>query len=241
MKYKVKKSWGASVRGPGHILSKLPNQDSFLIKQTHKGFVAIVSDGLGSKRHSSKGSKQACLSVLEAIKKFEKNKKENISLKDLFASIQKNWELSLKKQNYQLKHCSATCLFVYIQKESILTARLGDGMIFLLANTEKNHTLISDEKEDSFSNTTYCLTSSDVLNKWDFSTFKKSDFSSVVLCTDGISNDIKEDTIVDFIKELRRDSLRNKRSVNVKNMEKALLQWPVKGHSDDKTIVFVEV
>ena len=243
MKYKPKKTWGASVRGPSHVLRGLPNQDRFIIKQTKNGVVAVVADGLGSKRFSDKGSKEVCRTVVKTIKKFEKSQKKNrlFPINDIFLIIQREWSLSLKQKGYNPRHCSSTCLLVYISKKNIFTARLGDGMIFMLGKNEEDNALITDEKDDCFANTTYCLTSSDISNKQEISIFEKSKFSSIVLCTDGVSNDIEEKKHADFVKEIRKKSLQNRRKVNSLNMKTALLTWPVKGHSDDKTIVFIEV
>lgn len=243
MKYKPKKSWGASVRGTSHILRSLPNQDSFIIKQTKNGMIAVVADGLGSKRFADKGSKEACRAVVKTIKAFEKTQKKNkpFPINNIFLIIQKEWSLSLKQKGYDPKQCSSTCLFVYITQKNIFTARLGDGMIFVLGKNEDDNTLITDEKDDCFANTTYCLTSSDILNKQEISIFEKNKFSSIILCTDGVSNDIEEKKYADFVKDIRKNSLQNSRKINSLNMKTALLNWPVKGYSDDKTIVFIEV
>lgn len=243
MKYKPKQAWGTSVRGPAHILSKLPNQDHFIITQTKVGVIAVVADGLGSKRFSDKGSQEACKTVVKGITAFEKAKKRHkpFPVTDLFLLIQREWRRRLSQRGYDPVQCSSTCLFVYITQKNILTARLGDGIIFMLAKNEEENVLITDEKEDCFANTTYSLTSSDILKKQEIAIFKRNAFSSILLCTDGVSNDITESKHADFIKEIRKTSVQNNRKINSLNMKTTLLNWPVKGHSDDKTIVFIEV
>ncbi|PID27391.1 MAG: hypothetical protein CR982_05455 [Candidatus Cloacimonadota bacterium] len=241
MKYRSKKNWGASIKGPSHILNNLPNQDSFIISKSYKGVVAVVADGLGSKRHSEKGSKQACIAVLKAIKCLEKISKKNKHTKilDIFPLIHKYWEKPLKR--YGVKNCASTCLFTYITTKHILTARLGDGMIYLLGKQGNKDIVISDDKEESFSNTTISLASNNAFSRWDIKILRTNQTESIILCSDGISNDIKENAWTNFVKELRKKSLKNSRKKNIKNIKEVLLQWPVKGHSDDKTIVFIEV
>ncbi|MEL3908222.1 MAG: PP2C family serine/threonine-protein phosphatase [Treponemataceae bacterium] len=231
-----KNIWGVSVRGPAHYANGLPNQDSFLIKKTRKGLVAVVADGLGSKPHSDKGAREACRAVLKAIRTFENL---SVQIYDLLLLIQGYWTVALK--NFPASKCSSTCLFVYISDTGIFAARLGDGMIFLLGKDDTSSEMLTDIKEDSFSNATFCLTSKNIFSHWEVKKFSKELFSSILLCTDGISSDLKDGRQKDFVKEFSENVFKKNISQNKKDTEEMLVNWPVKGHSDDKTLVFIEL
>ena len=65
----------------------------------------------------------------------------------------------------------------------------------------------------------------------------ENEIESIVLCSDGISEDIQKDKILDFFKgyvSSYKDINSTKRTKDIKHW---LKNWPVKGHSDDKTIV----
>ena len=52
------RSFGASVIGPGHAASRLPNQDAWLAFHHIRADGIVVSDGLGSKPLSDFGSSE---------------------------------------------------------------------------------------------------------------------------------------------------------------------------------------
>uniref|UniRef100_UPI003F58B1CC protein phosphatase 2C domain-containing protein n=1 Tax=Vibrio cholerae TaxID=666 RepID=UPI003F58B1CC len=107
----------------------------------------------GSKAHSDHGSKAACLAVFEAAKSYQNTPDANIV--DILRLIHANWLVKIAP--YSSTDCSATCLFA-IQIEGIITlGRLGDGMIAALGETGENHLILSDNKQDSFSNYTNSL------------------------------------------------------------------------------------
>ena len=225
-------SWGASVIGPMHIKNSLPNQDYWMARRYKWGNVVVVSDGLGSKPHSDNGSKAACLAVFEAAKIYQKNQQANII--DILRLIHANW--LVKVAPLTPSDCSATCLFAIQIEEKITLGRLGDGMIAAYGESENNCIILTDNKQDSFSNFTYSLHHEFRPNQWETKTIESSKCKALVMCTDGISDDLFAEKRIDFAKEiyLSYRSINSKiRVVEVKNW---LKNWPVPGHTDDKTI-----
>jgi serine/threonine protein phosphatase PrpC len=109
-------------------------------------------------------------------------------------------------------------------------------MIVALGETEKKHLILNDNKQDSFSNYTNSLQQKFKPNQWKTATIESAECNAVVLCTDGISDDLLPETVIDFAKEFVNEyaSMKpHKRVFKISNMLKA---WPVPGHSDDKTI-----
>ena len=114
----VWKSFGASVRGPGHVATGNPNQDAWASFHHAWGDGVVISDGLGSKPFSDFGSHAICLAVEYAAHAC-RNKTE-IDHNFLSDRIRSNW-LSLITP-LEPRDCAATCLFAF---------RLGDGAIHL--------------------------------------------------------------------------------------------------------------
>ena len=196
------------------------------------GSVVVVSDGLGSKAHSEHGSKAACLAVVEAARSFQNNPDANIV--DILRLIHANWLVTIAP--YSSSDCSATCLFA-IQIGGIITlGRLGDGMIFALGETEDNHLILSEDKQESFSNYTNSLQQEFKPNQWETATIEGTACNSVVLCTDGISDDLLPEKQITFVQELYFEYVCLGSDERKRDLKRWLNKWPVPGHSDDKTI-----
>ena len=226
---------GASVTGPSHIKNGIVNQDSFLCVKKRKYTLLVVSDGMGSKTFADIGSKKACEAVCSKIKAFVKNKKDSLSVVELFSKIIESWkELVLP---HEAGDCSATCLFVFATKHKILVARLGDGMICLLGNDEANNVMFSDSKDGNFSNTTQSLSDSFAANEFKYAFYDRTLFKGIVLSTDGISSDMENGKELSFASdvfdELKKMPSR-KRNAFIQNM---MENWPVPHHTDDKTLI----
>lgn len=225
-------TWGASVIGPLHVKAGIPNQDSWMARRYKWGNVVVVSDGLGSKAHSDHGSKAACLAVFEAAKSYRNTPDANIV--DILRLIHANWLVKIAP--YSSTDCSATCLFT-IQIEGIITlGRLGDGMIAALGKTGENHLILSDNKQDSFSNYTNSLQQEFKPDQWETATIESAACNAVVLCTDGISDDLLPEKQMVFAQELYSTYADLESEERKRDLKRWLNEWPVPGHSDDKTI-----
>jgi len=225
-------SWGASVIGPLHVKAGIPNQDSWMARRYKWGNVVVVSDGLGSKAHSDHGSKAVCLAVFEAAKSYQNTPDANIV--DILRLIHANWLVKIAP--YSSTDCSATCLLA-IQIEGMITlGRLGDGMIAALGETDEHHLVLSDNKQDSFSNYTNSLQQEFKPDQWEVATIESAACNAIVLCTDGISDDLLPEKQMDFMKEFVGEYAGIPYRKVVPAIKKILNEWPVPGHSDDKTI-----
>ena len=225
-------SWGTSVIGPMHLKRGMPNQDVWMSCHYSWGHVVVVSDGLGSKPHSDYGARVACLSVFEAAKAYWNNKKAKIE--DVLRLIHANW--LVKVSPFLSSDCSATCLFVIQMGNQLFLGRLGDGLIAVYAEKSTDCFLMTDNKQNSFSNFTYSLSQNFRFDQWETVKITTNSCSAVVLCTDGIADDIMPEKQMKFAEEFYlhyKDCTAKKRK---KEIQKWLKNWPVPGHSDDKTI-----
>lgn len=225
-------SWGASVIGPLHTRKGIPNQDAWMARQYKWGSVVVVSDGLGSKPHSDHGSKAACLAVFEAAKTYSNNRQAKVA--DMLRLIHANWLVGVAP--FSPSDCSATCLFVIQKDEQLTLGRLGDGLIIAHGETDADCRILCDEKEDSFSNFTYCLTDEFNPDQWETVTVDIQKCRAVVLCTDGVADDLLPDKRRSFAKELYLNYKNLEHTERKRDLRRWLNEWPVPGHSDDKTV-----
>jgi serine/threonine protein phosphatase PrpC len=230
--HNVWKTWGVSVPGPRHRKENKPNQDAWLSRVLKGGSVLAVSDGLGSKPFSDTGSKAACLSVIEACKVFIRHSQGDS--KSLPEQIHTFWVQALKSEKLKPKDCAATCLFAIQIHEKIILGRLGDGLI--IATGKNNEVILEDVKTDSFSNVTECLNDSYKACAWEIKEISAQDFEVIILCTDGIANDIESEKRHDFVLSIYECYKTMERKKRSKEITKWLNKWPVPGHSDDKTL-----
>ena len=218
--------WGVSEIGPLHIKENIPNQDSYLVKKYAWGIVGVVCDGLGSKKYSHIGSDALTKSVIKAARIFDFTKNLNL-FEPLLKSL---WDISISP--YMQNEVSTTLLFTIIKDKKVYIGRVGDGAIAIFGK----HNLLVEEDKDMFTNYTTPFGREEKI-KW--YVYDAYEIDYVVMCSDGISEDIQRDKLLDFFQKYAiyyKEMHVNKRSYEIKQW---LKKWPVKGHSDDKTIVAI--
>jgi serine/threonine protein phosphatase PrpC len=224
------KSFGASVRGPGHVATGKPNQDAWASFHHAWGDGIVISDGLGSKPFSDFGSDAACLAVACAANAC-RNKTE-IDHDLLFNRIKTNW-LSLISPR-EPRDCAATCLFAFRLGDGVIhLGMLGDG---LAAAVKTNGSIVqlSEDKSQSFSNITAALSPNVSAKDWRYLSLPAEECVAVLLCTDGVADDL--DNIDGFVKGFIK-AHRALATVSANRHVREMLEnWPTPKHSDDKTI-----
>ncbi len=240
------KGAAAECIGPLHLRQNLLMQDSHRIKFLKDGFIAVVSDGLGSKKHSDFGSDITCKLFIKSAKKFCNQK--NKSIKKMLRCFYFSWLKVAGHTNYGIKECSATLLGVICLKKKMYLVRLGDGMIMCLDKTSEEasekksnaqNVLMSDIKEESFSNITNALGPGVKFSDFEIRTIDSTAIKTVFLCTDGISDDLQKGSAEQFVKDLSNQYNQNTSKEIAIDMKHWITNWPVPRHSDDKTAVFV--
>jgi serine/threonine protein phosphatase PrpC len=230
--YENYKMIGASVIGPLHVKLGIPNQDCFDISKFSFGNVAVVSDGLGSKKYSDIGSRLMCESVIDSCVEFANMKEQSIS--ELLRLIHKHWMEKVPSDSYKDYEC--TCLFALVINSRLIVAQLGDGMIVAKSIDQDCPVSLLDSKVDSFSNLTNCIHGDFDLDDWSVECFDNFDLDYVVLCTDGISDDLLKGSEVYFIKDLVSEYQDMSAQDINEDIKRWLADWPVPKHTDDKTL-----
>jgi len=225
-------SWGGSVIGPSHIRSGTANQDAWIARHYTWGNLVVVADGLGSKPHSDIGSRSICMSVVEAAKIYQK--KSQAKPNDLLRLVHSIWRINISP--YSVSDCATTCLLALQIDELIILARLGDGMICIVSDEYKNNPVLSDDKQGSFSSYTDSLRQDFDAKQWEIVTLNAEQCNAILLCTDGISDDLLPEKQQDFCKGFITEFSQQSKKTRNKSIKKMLNNWPVPHHSDDKTI-----
>ena len=218
---------GISIKGSYHKV----NQDFFITRSIDKGFVAVLSDGLGSIKHSQKGSKAICkCAVKTAVKLGEKLLK--ISPKLLMKKLHKQWLRKIRP--YKPKDCYATLLLFIVYGNRGIAIRLGDGFIGIWHDGGTD--ILSDYDEDKILNVTHCLSEKTILSDCAFAEFTFSKLYGGVMCSDGIEiSDMREETLRNFTREF----VEGYRDMAVKDISKDIYGWLKKWHgNDDKTLAY---
>ena len=226
-------SFGASVIGPGHIVSKKPNQDAW--GSFHHPYCdgIVVSDGLGSKEFSHHGSSAACLAVEHAV--FSMWLDECDSLDEDFLENVKNYWIDYL-EGLEPRTAAATCLFAIVYESKAWIGQLGDGCAAVV-RTDGRVSVLTDDKSGSFSNMTDSLATNASADKWRLFCVPEEEVAALVLCTDGVSDDIVGlDNLKGFIKGFAESSAEMATIVAAREAKDMLENWPTPKHADDKTI-----
>ena len=226
------KSWGESVIGSAHAREALPNQDAWLARHFAWGDVVAVSDGLGSRRQAHLGSKAACQAVVEAGRCFQSH--PSATLDDMLRFLHA-WWIWLTAPESPID-CAATCLFAIRSGGVITLAQLGDGLIVACPRGPGQAVILTDDKNNEFANVTTSLGATHHLADWRAARIPEDEYHGIVLCSDGISNDLVAGSASEFANELVNAYRGSPAQIRRPHVRQWLDHWPVPGHSDDKTI-----
>lgn len=228
----IEKAYGSKLRGKLHKKNHMPNQDNYLVYNSKSFTLAVVCDGMGSKKYSHIGSRRLCKIIKKQVKIALSSGKFNAI--ELLVKIQACWLSKLFP--FSLKNCDTTCLFCIISENNILFCQLGDGIIAIKTNEDVE---IIKTKEDDFSNETKGIGKSKI-NDWAIKIIKKeiNIKYEILLGTDGVSEDLKLEMLSEFISTIN-SNVSGKYSKN-KYLNNILRNWPNRFSNDDKTIVVVK-
>lgn len=201
------------------------NQDSCFFDANDKVFAISICDGLGSAKKSAEGSNRASKLLVDLLIKNEFNKER----------LQSEW-LEIFKENP--KEYNTTAKFIKITKENIHFGGVGDGLIAI--KSEHHITTLSDRGE--FSNQTACIFDINYLNAFTEMTLSLNDKAIMIICTDGFSEDIKDEGLDLLFKEAENlFSTETKIKEFDESLVDLLNNWPNKTNGDDKTVAFIGV
>lgn len=229
------KSFGASVSGPAHVITGKPNQDAWSAFEHDWGHGIAVSDGLGSKMYSDWGSRAACRAVETSAHRIWAVRSDSTAgphSNGLVPGIVEEWLAAIDP--FDARDCAATCLYaVAAPDDQVHLGMLGDGAALAVLRDGSVITL-ADSKDEGFSNLTSALSANTPHNHWRVRSVAASECVAVLLCTDGVADDLEdlEGFAHSYVKAFRRLACitASRRTLEM------LDAWPVPKHSDDKTL-----
>lgn len=221
------KTSAASVIGPGHLASGLPNQDAWASWRTHRYGCLAVADGLGSRPRSEIGSKAACRAAVAVTRRHAYDR--SFGTWRFLDEIRRAWLATIHP--FDPRDCATTCLVAMWSPRFVRLFQIGDGLAAVVMHDGRVLAL-SDDKSESFSNLVTPLSETTKSGAWRTSCVSAAQCVGVLLCTDGISDDLSDPSgfATACVADLASGDATDARWANM------LLKWPVPAHTDDKTI-----
>jgi len=238
-------SWSASTIGPYHITEGLPNQDACVIHPLPKYncIVYVVGDGMGSCTNADIGSNTLCKAV---IKTFECIERSAIELSEgsriplnpcgVCHFIYYFWRKFLG--TVPPETARTTALIVIEYETELLFIQVGDGLILALDLEHQHPIFCTSNTFKPFSNTTVAVDEDFVPSNWVFQKTPKPERFILMMCTDGIADDLIEGEEHKFLENLFTVSQKTSPEECSQMMLTTLQNWTTPQHHDDKTIIF---
>jgi len=231
------------------------NEDSYLVCKLQKGLILLaVADGMGGHSGGKIASNLAIKFLKEKSKKIWKKARYNLeefknSIPLIFEEINKEI-LKVSSENLELKDMGTTLVCVFIQKENIITANVGDSRAYLITreNIEKltiDESVIADSlkrgiiKEEEVESSPYKNALFNFIGNENFTPpkiYPKENFfyklpkdSAVLLTSDGVHNFLKEMAILNSLTYYK----------NLKESAKFLVNLALKKGSNDNLTAII--
>ena len=222
------KMLAVSVIGPGHVRKGLPNQDACVVASLGGWRAAVVSDGVGSCPHSHVGSRLLCTVICRILREIPPSRFEPEAFLE---KIRSGWVDGLRPLT--CREASATCLIALSDQRNVFAAMLGDGCIGIQMR-DGSVRLMTEDKTSGFSNMTDSMTDRTKPGDWRCLLIPQKAVVGVMLATDGVADDLLRPE--DFVREILT-SVQKTETLRAKaELTRMLTDWPVPGHSDDKTL-----
>jgi len=229
-------SFGATVRGPRNRDDKRPNQDAWVRANGKFGNLITVCDGLGSRSNSRLGARAACKAVCRAARNWPglavvSDPKHVIRLIEIL------WRLALGSNT--VGDCATTCTLALRELDGrILLAGLGDSVA--ICRFQDGQIEVKGRRPDtSFGSETRALGVPHQIGDWWIHTVEPANGRTILLASDGVSDDLTFERIGGFVDWLLTTYGRLPNSERSKALRSMLQKWPVPNHTDDKTIAIL--
>ena len=247
----------ASKRGRSHVASGKVCQDYCAAEKiTNEIFVTAVADGHGGDDYtkSDVGAKEACISVIELVKKYSGldsitflNKWRSPEIK---AALFDTWQVAVLKdyraENPDTQETNAkiirkygtTLLFCVVTKSHIILGQVGDGAILLF--NDQNQSQLFKRHNPKFDSKTSSLASRSGLYSLVVDSYKRFNFkfNKVLLSTDGIYDKLDRGNSFALYANELAEKVRNRRVEEIEPFTVSGIDVSEKS-SDDCTIAIV--
>lgn len=196
-------------KGLSHQKNNLPCQDRTYNLSKNEVCVISLADGAGSCKHSELGASAVTKKVCEILCD-EFDYLYNLDEISVAKKIMSNCILDIKDRfdniSSNIKDFSSTLLFVAVKKDKYIIGHIGDGVIGCRYNNKLD--VISYPQNGEYINSTYFITNTNDVDKFNIFKGDMKDIDSFILMSDGIS-----------------ESLYNKNTQNLSNATNTIIDW----------------
>ena len=201
------------------------------------GWIAAVADGMGSRPHSAMGARAAVQGAQAVLRQGgAASQWRNTDAREVATQIYRRW---LQTIPWVDKSIAATTLLLAAcdHQGNARVWQLGDGMI---ACRTKGLLQVITPERDGFTNETRALGTHRAWSDWSVADLSLKDAGdSLVLMTDGISEDIRPEAIEPFVRVLHSSLSSMSRRRGRAWLQRELENWATPNHSDDKSIAVI--
>ena len=197
------------------------NQDSYAAGEFQNGVTwVVVCDGMGGYRGGNIASSAAVKTISERITNSYRENMTSSSIKNLLVTsiTNANFEIfDMAKANDELKGMGTTVVAALITKKAAYIAHAGDSRAYLIADGElrqvtKDHSVVQElvdsgeiTREQAMDHPqknliTRALGVEEIL-KVDFTVEDIKGDETLLICTDGLTNEVTEDEILRVLSE----------------------------------------
>ena len=179
-------------QGTAHINNQLPCQDAAAVRSTDYSTVLVLADGLGELEKSELASKAVTEAVADFLMQYtcRRNDKEELKIRVLQIA-QDALTRQAEAAGIETSEIDCTLMFCIIEYSDkwIYTGQIGDGAICLVSQ-KSAFVVPALDGPKATSNMTKTLMSSDALEFFQLNKYKTGNVKGVVLCSDGLENEI---------------------------------------------------
>ncbi|MDR1693606.1 MAG: protein phosphatase 2C domain-containing protein [Lactobacillaceae bacterium] len=177
-----------TIQGLRNSSRNMPCQDYCKHSTKGKNFVAIISDGAGSAKHSKIGARVICETLTDLLANaHEHNIKKSVAFAiEVARDKLRRHRLNKTKDEEGINDFAATIVGMIYCRGKGLFFHIGDGAAIAFNNNNFDKYTISKPENGFFSCETYFYTMNDWKENLRFTEFKN--FNTFILMTDGLTN-----------------------------------------------------
>jgi hypothetical protein len=185
------KLYGASVVGSSHLSTDTPCHDrhTYRVLANNLGYIACVSDGMGSASHAEVGSQTASLFVVDFLQNQLKTSMSDEEIIDLIkeAFIETNDQLhdTAHKNGFHIKDLNATLLVFVTLKNRQFFGQVGDCTA--IGKIGDVYDVIVPQQKGEFANSTFSICNLESVENGIYQRVEKF-YPMVALMSDGIES-----------------------------------------------------
>ncbi len=206
-------------------------QDAINYFENDDIIIAVVADGLGSRKMSAHGARLICKLLVEELASM----RPPLSPKDLVSP--KKWHEHLASKNLEIDDFCTTCSFAFIDKSSkqISLGQIGDSPIFIMLD---NNSVNELRQNKEFSNFTDSL-GGKIINTFSIQNYKFNCSIKVLVTSDGIGDELNSSSLESLFSYMSSKYQQYTSKSRSRRFTKEMKATIGKVNNDDKSAIYI--